>query len=192
MPTEFTSEDFPARLRGRLYEKRTAALALTGILLTVVYVVSLLARWSEPRMLPVGEPIPDFALSSGSGTKMNSANICGDRAVLLFFTRDCIHCRAMIRRLREVNDALSATVRVLYISLDTPSGTVNESGGDWGGSGLMFLDRADARRLLNIEAVPVMLFLDKKGMVLGQIVGERQAGELRKSLAEAFPDVHDR
>lgn len=190
MPAETPPEPDNIVVRGVFHEKRIAALALTGILLTVFYVVGTLARWGSPHLLPRGEPLPSFALAGWDGRAVESGELRGANSVLLFFTLDCVHCKAMIRRMHEVKPAMRGAVRFHFISLNAPSEFKNlnpEVGND---SSVFFMDAGLARRILHIETVPVTLLLDDQGVLLAEIIGERTVGPLQHSMERAFAADH--
>ena len=191
MPSESFPEPVRPAVRGLFRDRRIAALALAGVLLTILFVAGTLARWGSPPMLPRGVPLPSFALTGPDGRRVESGELRGAKSVLLFFTVDCVHCTAMIRRLHEVEPAMRAGARFHFISLSTPSEFKNRNPGVENDSSLFFMDAGLARRMLHIGTVPVTLLVDEGGVVRDEIVGEKPVGLLGRAIARAFAADHE-
>jgi peroxiredoxin len=190
MPVETPPDPVKLDPRNPFHEKRIAALAFTGILLTVFYVVGTLARWGSPRLLPPGEPLPAFTVSARDGSPVHPHVLRGENSVLLFFTVDCPHCKAMIRSVRELGLAMREHAKFYFVSLSPRSEVVSRGVAMEYDSTLYFMDADLARRTLHIETVPVTLLVDGMGVLQEEIVGERPAVVLQRTVARAFVARH--
>ncbi len=191
MPTEIPPEPGTSVVGSPFHDRRIAALALLGVLLTFCIIVGSLARWGGPQMLPSGKPIPSFVLSDSDGRLVDSGELRNGNSVLLFFKPGCVHCTAMIRRMHELHHTMPERVRVIFIALSTPSELRNQSAEVEKDSLVYFIDPALARRILHVQSVPVMLLVDGGGVLLEEIVGERPVFWLQHSIARAFANGHE-
>jgi hypothetical protein len=191
MPTEIPPEPGTQVVTGPFHDRRIAALALMGGLLTFCTIVGSIARWGSPQMLPPGKPIPPFVMSDSDGRLVESGEIRNGNTILLFIKPGCVHCTAMIGRMHELHHTIPDRVKVIFISLSTPS-ELRSRGADVEKDSLVyFIDPVIARRVLHVKSVPVMLLVDGGGVLLEEIVGERPAFSLRHSIARAFTNGHE-
>ena len=81
----------------------------------------------KPAILKVGEPVPDFAMTTQEGKPLTLSDLRGEVVVLTFVYTRCPlpdYCPAMDRRFRAISERLSAVkgrsrgVRLLSISFD--------------------------------------------------------------------------
>ena len=140
------------------------------------------------RGTDVGNLAPDFQLTRLDGSTLSLADLRGQPAVLVFWASWCQYCREEAPHINKLADDYAARgVRVFGINV-RESHTRTESGiKDFGIRYSVVRDTdGDTARNYNVEGIPTILFLDRKGTVryVGNAVPSDYSQRLEALLAE--------
>ena len=176
----------PGEYLSAVHKKRTAALALAGLVLMVCAALVVMNRQDIQRLLPRHTPIPPFTVKDRNGETVESSALCQPRTILLFYKSDCPHCKTLFRELNTIRGTGVSGINIRFISLTGPipdADQIPEIGKD---TALYAIDPGIARQVLKIATVPVMMIVDERGVLLDEIVGERPAAVLARAIVRGF------
>ena len=185
MPGEFLSAPDQAEFRNPFRTKRTAALALAGLLLIACASLVMMIQENSQRFLPRREPIPPFTVVDRNGSTVESSAFCQARSIFLFYKPECPHCKVLFRELNTIRGTGGSGMNIRFISVGPipDRGQIPELGKD---TALYSIDPRIARQVLKIASVPVMMIVDERGVLRDEIVGERPATVLARAIVRGF------
>ena len=116
----------------------------------------------------IGTKAQDFTLQTVSGQKIDlSKHIQGKRAILLFWTTWCPHCRVAVKEINAMRDQItSSNIAVILISVGEPAQTISRylQNNRYDFDVALDSDQSvsDAYRLMG---VPTLVYIDEKGII---------------------------
>lgn len=130
--------------------------------------------------LPPGRPLPDVPITQPGGKKLDLKQYRGKALVLALISTDCEHCDHAVDFLKIIqNESGSQGLRVVAAAGDPEAATVVIGFGAKHAPNfpLGYLDKAAFIKIANLQPddrpfVPVLLFIDAKGMVRVQLHGD--------------------
>jgi len=161
---------------------RWTGLAVVGA--TVVLAVVLASRFgSDPGLVEsplIGEPAPEFALTSLDGSEGTSlADLRGEIVVVNFFASWCLECREEHADLVATSESFAdQDVTFLQIAYQEEAaislGYLAEAGTS---EATRYLEDPGSRTAIayGVFGIPETFFIDPEGVVVGKIIGEADA-----------------
>jgi peroxiredoxin len=163
--------------------------------------VGLRARWSGAALAGLlavaaaasaatqllGAEAPDFVLKSLSGKNLRLSEYRGEVVMLSFWATWCGDCRAQLEELGAMRERYQdAGIELLAVSLDQNARQAGEVAA--GASFPVLHDPAgDVGRLYDVERMPVMVLIDRGGVVREVFEGFRRGnGELYLERVQAL------
>jgi peroxiredoxin len=124
-----------------------------------------------------GAEAPDFVLKSFSGENLRLSEYRGDVVILSFWATWCGDCRAQLTELATMRDRYQdAGVELLAVSLDQNARQASEVMA--GASYPVLHDAAgEVGRLYDVTKMPVMVLIDRGGVVREVFEGFRRGNE---------------
>ena len=125
----------------------------------------------------VGAEAPDFVLKSLSGKNLRLSEYRGDVVMLSFWATWCGDCRAQLEELGTMRDRYQdAGIELLAVSLDQNARQASETAA---GAGYPVLHDAggEVGRLYDVTKMPVMVLIDRGGVVRDVFEGFRRGNE---------------
>jgi peroxiredoxin len=125
----------------------------------------------------VGADAPDFVLKSVSGTNFRLSEYRGDVVMLSFWATWCGDCRAQLAELGAMRDRYQdAGIELLAVSLDQSARQASET---TAGASYPVLHDAggEVGRLYDVTKMPVMVLIDRGGVVREVFEGFRRGNE---------------
>jgi peroxiredoxin len=125
----------------------------------------------------LGAEAPDFVLKSLSGKNLRLSEYRGDVVMLSFWATWCGDCRAQLEELGTMRDRYQdAGIELLAVSLDQNARQASETAAD-----VSFPVLHDAGgevgRLYDVTKMPVMVLIDRGGVVRDVFEGFRRGNE---------------
>jgi peroxiredoxin len=155
-------------MKGRMRARWSGA-ALAG-LLTVAGSVS-----AATQLL--GSEAPDFVLKSVSGKNLRLSEYRGEVVMLSFWATWCGDCRAQLVELGEMRDRYQdAGVELLAVSLDQNARQASEMMAE-AGYPVLHDSSGEIGRLYDVTKMPVMVLIDRGGVVREVFEGFRRGNE---------------
>jgi peroxiredoxin len=126
-----------------------------------------------------GSEAPDFVLKSLSGENMRLSEYRGEIVMLSFWASWCGDCRAQLEQLGAMHERYrDAGVQLLTVSLDQNQRQAEEMATRIGGNVSVLHDAAgDVGKLYNVTRMPVMVLIDRSGIVREVFEGFRRGNE---------------
>jgi peroxiredoxin len=126
----------------------------------------------------LGAEAPDFVLKSVSGKNLRLSEYRGEVVMLSFWATWCGDCRAQLDELGAMRDRYQdAGIELLAVSLDQNARQAGEVTA--GASFPVLHDPAgDVGRLYDVARMPVMVLIDRGGVVREVFEGFRRGNEL--------------
>jgi hypothetical protein len=130
--------------------------------------------------LPPGRPLPDVPISLAGGKKLDLKQYRGKALVLALIATTCADCTALVNLLKQIQDEQGAhgLQAVVAAGDDNAAAIVGDYSREHKPNfPLGYVDRSALRTLTNITLavrphVPIILFVDPKGMVRVQMFGD--------------------
>jgi peroxiredoxin len=124
-----------------------------------------------------GAEAPDFVLKSSSGKNLRLSEYRGEVVMLSFWATWCGDCRAQLAELGAMRDRYQdAGVELLAVSLDQSARQASEATA--GASYPVLHDAAgEVGRLYDVTKMPVMVLIDRGGVVREVFEGFRRGNE---------------
>ncbi len=126
-----------------------------------------------------GSEAPDFVLKSTSGTNERLSEYRGDVVMLTFWASWCSDCRAQLDQLTAMRSRYQdAGVALLAVSLDQNAKQAKQVAAALGADYPILSDPSgDVGKLYAVERVPVMVLIDRSGVVRNVFEGYRRGNE---------------
>jgi len=125
---------------------------------------------------PSGSEAPDFALKSTAGENLRLSEYRGDVVLLAFFATWCGDCRAQASALSELYTRYSdAGLELLGVSLDQSMRQASDTAAALDVAYPVLHDAGGAvGKLYEIERMPVVVVIDRSGVVRDVVHGYRR------------------
>jgi peroxiredoxin len=124
-----------------------------------------------------GVEAPDFVLKSLSGKNLRLSEYRGDVVMLSFWASWCGDCRAQLTQLGAMRDRYQdAGVELLAVSLDQSMRQASESAAD-AAYPVLHDAAGEVGRLYDVTKMPVMVLIDRGGVVREVFEGFRRGNE---------------
>lgn len=140
---------------------------------------------TDARGTKIGQLAPDFALDKTDGARLDSKELNGNPAVLVFWTAWCPTCKEEAPEINKLAAAFEAKgVKVVGINIGESDARVADGIKDFGIKYTVVKDKDSAvSKNFQVVGTPTVVFLDKKGAV-------RYFGnELPKDYAERLDSI---
>jgi peroxiredoxin len=126
-----------------------------------------------------GSEAPDFVLKSVSGENLRLSEYRGEVVMLSFWATWCGDCRAQLARLGEMHTRYQdAGVELLAVSLDQNQKQAQDAAASVGMSYPVLHDAGgEVGRVYDVSKVPVMVLIDRGGVVREVFEGYRRGDE---------------
>lgn len=128
-----------------------------------------------------GSEAPDFVLKSVTGRNLRLSEYRGEVVMLSFWATWCGDCRAQLEQLEDTYSRYeNAGVKLLAVSLDQNERQVGELAASLGVEYPVLHDPSgDVGRLYDVSKIPVMVLIDRSGIVREVFEGFKRGGEPR-------------
>ena len=154
-----------------------------GIGLTIRLAPNIYQYSLESSSLKVGDPAPDFELTSLEGETVRMNQFTGQPVLLSIGASWCPDCRVEAPLLQELHENHPELVVLLIDGKESPD-IVQDFANEFGITHPILLDRDGAvSKLYQVFAIPTELFIDANGIIRAKII-ERVTPEL---LVEKLP-----
>jgi hypothetical protein len=130
--------------------------------------------------LPPGRPLPDVPILQAGGKKLDLKQYRGKALVLMLIATTCAHCTEVVDLLKQIQ--IEQGPHGLQVVVAAGDDNAAEVIGSYATEHktnfpLGFVDRAGLRKLANLAPkdrpfVPIILFVDPKGIVRVQFFGD--------------------
>lgn len=126
-----------------------------------------------------GSEAPDFVLKSASGQNLRLSEYRGEIVMLSFWATWCGDCRAQLEQLGTMRERYQeAGVELLAVSLDQNRLQADELAADLGVRYPVLHDAGgEVGRLYDVNRMPVMVLIDRGGVVRDVFEGFRRGNE---------------
>jgi peroxiredoxin len=126
-----------------------------------------------------GSDAPDFVLKSVAGENIRLSEYRGDVVMLSFWATWCGDCRSQLERLGDMHARYrDAGVQLLAVSLDQNPRQAQEAAASLGvGYPVLHDAGGEVGRLYEVSKMPVMVLVDRGGVVREVFEGYRRGNE---------------
>ncbi len=125
----------------------------------------------------LGAEAPDFVLKSLSGKNLRLSEYRGDVVMLSFWATWCGDCRAQLEELGTMRDRYQdAGIELLAVSLDQNARQASETAADVAYP-VLHDAGGEVGRLYDVTRMPVMVLIDRGGVVRDVFEGFRRGNE---------------
>jgi peroxiredoxin len=155
---------------------RRSGAAVAGTLVVMGILAAAAGSVSAATQL-LGSEAPDFVLKSIAGKNLRLSEYRGDVVMLSFWATWCGDCRAQLEQLGAMRDRYeNAGVELLAVSLDQDA---RQAGDVTAAASYPVLHDAagEVGRLYDVTKMPVMVLIDRGGVVREVFEGYRRGGE---------------
>ena len=133
----------------------------------------------------IGKPAPDFKLRSSTGDTVHLAELRGNVVLLAFWATWCTPCKLEIPIFEKLQSDTSHPAVVLGVT-DEDSETVKGWSIKYDRPFRTLTDAEPASKALGVGALPVLVVIDRKGVVLDYVFGDRSESQLRRIIGRAL------
>lgn len=141
-----------------------------------------------PGSAAVGRAAPRFALPSlRGGALVSLESLHGKPTVVSFWATWCEACREEHATLQKAARTLDGQVNFVGIALEDDAGAVRRFVEEQGSRYPILLDpKGDAASAFGVSGLPTTFFLDERGVVVSQAVGQLRPQTLLENLQPIF------
>ena len=127
----------------------------------------------------LGVRAPDFVLKSFAGENLRLSEYRGEVVMLSFWASWCSDCREQLTEINDIHGAYAQTgLRSLTVSMDTNRRDTNEMIAELGmGFPVLHDEGREVSRLYDIESLPLVVLIDREGIVREVIEGHDRDSE---------------
>jgi len=144
--------------------------------------VDMLVLPGEERLVLTGRPAADFTLKSLDGEPTQLSNLQGKVVVLDFWATWCPPCRAELPSIDKLHAEFAGKVEFLGVN-DEDSGTVKGFLKKAGYTFPVLMDgKRQVHRTYGIRSIPVLLVIDRRGVIRQHFIGSRTEQALRSAI----------
>ena len=144
--------------------------------------VEMLVLPGEERLMLTGRPAADFTLKSLDGDSQQLSSLRGKVVVLDFWATWCPPCRAELPSIEKLNAEFAGKVQFLGVN-DEDAGTVKGFLKKAGYTFPVLMDgKRQVHRTYGIRSIPVLLVIDRQGVIRQHFVGSRSQDALRSAI----------
>jgi peroxiredoxin len=138
-----------------------------------------LAATGAASATEIGTEAPDFVLKSVAGPNLRLSEHRGDVVMLAFLATWCGECRTQLEHLREVRARhADAGLKLLVVGLDPNARQLGELAERIGVRDAVLQDaKGDVGRLYDVERLPLLVLIDRFGVVRDVLEGYRRGNE---------------
>ncbi len=148
------------------------------VLLTLVLLLVGCSAGSNPSVVQIGEPAPDFQLKNLDGQSISLSALRGKPVLINFWATWCPPCRYEMPYLQQTYEEWSDRVWLLAIDIGESPSTVEEFMQSNNLSLPVLLDtKKVASQKYNVTGIPTTLFIDEAGIIQGIKIGSFQSKE---------------
>jgi len=134
----------------------------------------------RPELIGEGEALPEFTLPAADNSSWSLAHLLrGERALLIFYRRDCPASRALLPLVERMHRRLArARLRIAGVAQDNHRDTLELADG-YQLTFPLLLDhpRFALSRELGVREVPTQIWFSPSGRVEGTLVGFSRTGQ---------------
>jgi peroxiredoxin len=154
--------------------KRTLGARASGVALAALLVI---AESGSAATQLLGGHAPDFVLKSLSGANLRLSEYRGEVVMLSFWATWCGDCRAQLTELAAMRDRYhDAGVELLAVTLDQSARQAGEAVSE-AAYPVLHDAGGDVGRLYDVTKMPVMVLIDRGGVVREVFEGFRRGNE---------------
>ena len=144
--------------------------------------VDMLVLPGEERLMLTGRPAADFTLKSLDGEPTQLSSLQGKVVVLDFWATWCPPCRAELPSIDKLSSEFAGKVEFLGVN-DEESATVKGFLKKAGYTFPVLMDgKRQVHRTYGIRAIPVLLVIDRHGVIRQHFIGSRSEQALRSAI----------
>jgi peroxiredoxin/outer membrane lipoprotein-sorting protein len=144
--------------------------------------VDMLVLPGEERLMLTGRPAADFTLKALDGEPTQLSSLQGKVVVLDFWATWCPPCRAELPAIDKLHAEFAGKVEFLGVN-DEDSGTVKGFLKKAGYTFPVLMDgKRQVHRTYGIRAIPVLLVIDRHGVIRQHFIGSRSEQALRSAI----------
>lgn len=163
--------------------RRVFAVIVLGILVSAIAGFALKLRTVVPRhstLVAIGKPLPSLPVTDPQGRHVDIASIsAGKKRVVVFYAPTCDACQ---KELPELSPFPSQLALVMIREGETAD--VGSSTSEWRNT-IRYSDKERAfNRAFVMPALPTILFVDERGIVLSGLIGTHPTAITRGELAK--------
>jgi len=145
---------------------------------TLTAVCALVACAAAAAAQLAGMPAPDFVLKSVAGRNVRLSEFRGEVVMLSFGATWCGDCRAQLTQLNEMQTRYhDAGIELLAVSLDQNAKQAGEMAAAGAGFPVLHDVGGEVGRLYEVGKVPVVVLIDRAGVVRKVFEGYRRGAE---------------
>jgi len=145
---------------------------------TLTAIGALVASAAVAAAQLAGTPAPDFVLKSVSGRNVRLSEFRGEVVMLSFGATWCGDCRAQLAQLSEMQTRYhDAGIELLAVSLDQNAKQAGEMASASAGFPVLHDVGGEVGRLYAVGKVPVVVLIDRAGVVRKVFEGYRRGAE---------------
>ncbi len=150
--------------------------------------VDMLVLPGEERLVLTGRPAADFTLKTVDGEPTELASLQGKVVVLDFWATWCPPCRAELPFIDKLHAEFAGKVEFLGIN-DEDSGTVKGFLKKAGYTFPVLMDgKRQVHRTYGIRSIPVLLVIDRHGVIRQHFIGSRSEEALRSAIQSVLEE----
>lgn len=134
----------------------------------------------------IGNPAPDFELTSLGGEKIRLSDLRGKIVLINFWATWCAPCRLEMPSIQERADRYSSQLAVLAVNFDEPQDVVQSFVEDLGLQAVVVLfdPGAQVQELYQVRGYPTTVIVDETGIVRFHHIGILSEDQLDRYLRE--------
>ncbi len=164
-------------------------LILGGIWIWLSRITETQAADERPAIPVPGHPAPDFALQTLDGQTLQLSDLQGQAVVLNFWASWCPPCRAEMPELEQAyQDNKDQGLVVLGVNQGEQQAIADAFMQRFALTFPVVLDQElVASRYYKVNSLPTTFFIDRNGIIRGQVTGQVNTALLNEKLRSIFP-----
>ncbi len=135
----------------------------------------------------IGSTLPEVELTSLDGTKVLTSTLLGTPLVINFWYSTCEPCRREMPVLNSADTRNEGRVRFIGLNMSDSAEVALKFAKTYGVSYELFIDPSGSLiSRLGIAIAPFTLFVDRDGVIVGQVAGELTTATLQAQIDEVI------